>query len=360
MSKKRSKVIIPLFIPHFGCPFQCVFCNQNKITNREEAILPEDVESIVQEYRKTIDRTQEVELAFYGGSFTALKKNLMESYLKEGQAAVKKYGLAGIRLSTRPDAIDESILRTLKAYGVKTIELGVQSTDDEVLRLSGRGHFNSHMVRASEQIKAFGFRLGHQMMLGLPGADREKDYQTALDIVKAKAEIVRIYPTLVIRDTPLAKLYQEGKYQPYSLEETVVLVKELLILFAAHDVEVIRIGLQTTENINDKKDVIAGPFHPALGFLAKEALYEEIIRPYLKEIKQGSVTIKAPSDRIHYLIGLNQKKKKCYEQGFPQLKLRFLTDNSLKKEEIIIESSEKTYAINSKEACRELYLKRSK
>ena len=281
----KRHYIIPIFISHIGCPHQCVFCNQDKIAKEvEEEVTGNDVRSTIEEYLKTIDHsTSTIEVSFFGGTFTAIDVKKQKELL----AVAKEYKENGfidkIRMSTRPDAINNYILSYLKDYKVDIIELGVQSLDDEILKLSGRGHTVKDVEIASKFIKEYGFTLGHQIMPGLPGDSFDKDIETAKKSIEMKPDICRIYPSLVIKDTPMEKMYERGEYKPYSLEEAVSVSKELYKLYTKANINIIRIGLQPTENITWGKDLIDGPFHPSFRELVEGSLICENIKNSITE-----------------------------------------------------------------------------
>lgn len=269
---------IPIFVPHLGCPFDCVFCNQCKITGADSDVDKNTVKTIVEEHLKFLPQENcETEIAFFGGSFTGITPELQEELLAAAYEYVGKRKIVGIRLSTRPDYIDSGVIERLKKYGVTTIELGVQSMDEEVLRLSARGHTAENVKNAAELIKKSGIRLGLQMMTGLPGDTDKKSIDTAKKIIALKPEIVRIYPTLVIEGTKLEKLYNEGKYIPQTLENAVNLCTILCDEFEKANINVIRVGLQNTEEISANGAVVSGPFHPAFGELTEsQRFYKKI------------------------------------------------------------------------------------
>lgn len=255
---------IPIFIPHLGCPHDCIFCNQKKITGLENHMDISALKAHVDQYLdqiNTSDQEKTVEIAFFGGSFTAIDKTLQVAYLELAYGYKQAGAVDGIRLSTRPDYVDGPTLDRLKAYGVDTIELGVQSLDDQVLDLSQRGYKSDLVYKASAAIKAKGFVLGLQMMLGLPGDSLEKSTMTAKEIVSMGPDFVRIYPTLVIDNTPLADLYKQGLYKALSLEEAVRWAKDVAYIFYGHDLKIIRLGLQDAEGL--LTHCIAGPYHPS-------------------------------------------------------------------------------------------------
>ncbi|MCF6463366.1 elongator complex protein 3 [Clostridium sp. Cult1] len=286
----RDHFIIPIFVPHYGCPHDCVFCNQRRITGLSTDVTPQYVRDTIEEYLYTFPKGMiTVEVAFYGGSFTGIDKEIQKELLEIPLEYKNNGKIDGIRLSTRPDYIDEEILDLLKEYGVDTIELGVQSLDDTVLYRSGRGHYSQQVYMASKLIKEYGFNLGLQMMVGLVGDSKEKAIYTAKEFIKIDPFCVRIYPTLVIKDTYLEKMYKDGKYTPLSLEEAVDIAANLLMIFECYNIHVIRVGLQPTENIRLGRDVVAGPFHPSFRQLVESYIYRMVLEEYLDQLKKDIV-----------------------------------------------------------------------
>lgn len=281
----KRHYIIPIFISHIGCPHQCVFCNQDKIAKEvEEEVTAQDVKNTIEEYLNTIDHNNStVEVSFFGGTFTAINVSKQKELLTVAKEYKDKGLIDKIRMSTRPDAINRYILSYLKDYKVDIIELGVQSLDDEILKLSGRGHTANDVEQASKLIKEYNFTLGHQIMPGLPGDTFEKDIETARKSIGMKPDICRIYPALVIKDTPMEKMYERGDYKPYSLEKAVNISKELYKLYVKENVNIIRIGLQPTENITWGGDLVDGPFHPAFRELVEGSLICENIKNEVSE-----------------------------------------------------------------------------
>lgn len=281
---KIRHYIIPIFVPHLGCPHDCVFCNQKKIARAVTDISAQDVEETIEDYLKTFTKGKKyIELAFYGGSFTGILAEKQEELLSVPYKYKKAGLIDAIRLSTRPDYINPEILDRLKKYSVDTIELGVQSLDEEVLFLSGRGHSIEDVDRACQLIREYDFNLGLQMMLGLPGDTRIKAIDTAEKILAYKPDCIRIYPTLVIKETYLEEMYRSGSYEDLSLEEAVDLSSDILMLFTYHNLNVIRVGLQPTENIQLGKDVIAGPFHPAFRQLVESNILKKLLNEFFHD-----------------------------------------------------------------------------
>lgn len=274
----KNYYIIPVFISHQGCPHQCVFCNQDRIAGKYEEVFASDVRKIIDEYLETINsKGANIEVSFFGGTFTAIDVNKQKELLEVAREYKQKGLIHKIRLSTRPDAILPYILGYLKEYKVDIIELGVQSLDDEVLRKAGRGHSVNDVVVASKLIKEAGFTLGHQIMPGLPGDSFEIDIETTKKSIEMKPDICRIYPSLVIKDTPMEDMYNRGDYVPYSLDEAVYISGEMLKLYNEAKIKVIRIGLQPTDTITTGKDIVDGPFHPAFRELVEGHLICETL-----------------------------------------------------------------------------------
>lgn len=268
---------ISLFVPHAGCPHQCSFCNQKTISGSVKQLTPEDVRETLKRAVEDKNNPENTEIAFFGGSFTAIEREYMISLLEETVPYIKNGSFCGIRISTRPDAINEDVLSVLKKYGVTSIELGAQSTDDSVLLLNRRGHTRDDIIKASKLIKQKGFSLGLQMMTGLLGDTPEKSLKTAEDIISLKPDTVRIYPTIVLEGTYLADAFKSGTYTPQTVEGAVKLCGELLKMFYDNDIKVIRLGLHSGGNVEE--GYIAGPYHPAFGELCESEIYlKEAIR----------------------------------------------------------------------------------
>ena len=289
----KKQYIIPIFVPHLGCPNDCVFCNQKSISGQTKQVTKEDVKEIIEEHLKYIKKDSKVEVAFFGGSFTGIEEEKQEELLSAAYDYIKQKKVESIRISTRPDYIDKKILKRLKKYKVKTIELGVQSANDYILKKAGRGHTFSDVEKASKLIRWYGFNLGHQMMVGLPESTTVDEINTAKQLIKLKPKMVRIYPVLVIKNTKLEKDYNNGKYKPLTVTQAVEVCKELVKLFTKKNIEVIRIGLQPTDTItdpeNEKSEVVAGSFHPAFRQLVESGMWYDVI---VEKIKQLNTKVK--------------------------------------------------------------------
>lgn len=254
--------IIPIFVPHKGCPHQCSFCNQKHITGQLEEMTPQKASEIIEMYLSTIDTEKHrTEIAFYGGSFTAIDIDYQTSLLEVAYKYKQNNGVKGIRLSTRPDAIDAVILNNLKKYGVTEIELGVQSMCNDVLNANNRGHSDTDVVNAVSLIRKYDFSLGLQQMTGLYMDTDEADIYTAKKICELKPDFVRIYPTLVFNNTELADYYSNGTYTPHTLEHSVNLSKKIKKIYDENNIKIIRFGLLMSDD-EAKNNYLAGPYHP--------------------------------------------------------------------------------------------------
>lgn len=274
---------ISLFVPHMGCPHQCSFCNQKTISGSVKPLTPEDVTETLEKAVNDNNEPLNTEVAFFGGSFTAIPKEYMISLLEASKPFIEKGFFNGVRISTRPDAIDEEILDILKEYHVKSIELGAQSTDEEVLTLNKRGHTREDIFTASHLIKAKGFSLGLQMMTGLLGDTDDKTLKTGDDIISIKPDTVRIYPTVVLEGTELCEKYKTGAFTPQTLENAVEICGKLLKKFHDNNIKVIRLGLHSGGNVEE--GFVAGVYHPAFGELCESAVYLHILKEKLKDFK---------------------------------------------------------------------------
>ncbi|MDU2490792.1 MAG: radical SAM protein [Clostridium celatum] len=325
----KNYYIIPVFISHQGCPHQCVFCNQDRIAGKYEEVFASDVRKIIDEYLETINsKGATIEVSFFGGTFTAIDVNKQKELLEVAREYKEKGLIHKIRLSTRPDAILPYILGYLKEYKVDIIELGVQSLDDEVLRKAGRGHSVNDVIVASKLIKEAGFVLGHQIMPGLPGDSFEIDIDTTKKSIEMKPDICRIYPSLVIKDTPMEDMYNRGDYIPYSLDEAVYISGEMLKLYNEAKVKVIRIGLQPTDTITTGKDIVDGPFHPAFRELVEGHLICETLDK--KSPKEKDIIIEINEKDVSKLY----TNKKQYFKAFlanRDGKVYVNTNNKVKK-----------------------------
>lgn len=339
----KRHVNIPIFIPHLGCPNQCVFCNQRTISGVNDFEIS-DVKKQIEEALLTIDRSCEAEIAFFGGSFTGIDRELMISLLELAYEYVLSGKVKSVRCSTRPDYINSEILDLLKKYRVDTIELGLQSSSDSVLTVSKRGHSRADEENACKMITQNGFSLIGQMMIGLPGSTLEDELETARFIVNSGAEGARIYPTVVFYGTELYEMSKVGVYSPIELTDAVERSAKVLQIFLDANVDVIRIGLCSSENLVDDEKYYAGPNHPAIGEMVESAmLYNKITGLLNKDKSYSDVTLKVFVAKGYLSKAIGQKKtnknKLIREYGFADVKIT--EDVSLFGYELKIEEERK-------------------
>lgn len=341
----KKQYIIPIFVPHLGCPNDCTFCNQKKISGQTKNVTAKDVKEKIEYYLKNFkdDKTYK-EVAFFGGSFTGIDPDLQEELLSVAYEYVKTKQIDGIRVSTRPDYINKEILKRLKKYKVKTIELGVQSTDDFILKKCKRGHTYEDVKKASKLIRRFGFTLGHQMMVGLPESTRLDELNTARNLAKLKPKIVRIYPVLVIKGTHLEKDYLNGEYEPLEVNQAVEICKELLRFFEKKKIKVIRIGLQNTDTItnpeNDGSEVTAGPYHENFRQLVEASYYFDILNEKIKKIntKAKEIEITVNPAIVNEVVGYKRENLEKIKSMY-DLDVKVKKDFSFKQNQIVIKVS---------------------
>ncbi len=314
-------VNIPVFIPHLGCPNNCVFCNQRKISGVEE-FHAESVASIIDKALSTVESCASVEIAFFGGSFTGIDRELMISLLEIAYSYIRRGLVKALRCSTRPDYINQEILDILKKYDVKTIELGLQSVSDDVLIKSKRGHNFEAELKSCRLIVENGFELVGQMMIGLPASTPKSEIETARFIASCGARAARIYPTVVFRDTELCDMTEDGSYTPLTLDEAVERSAAALEVFIDAGIDVIRIGLQSGENLSSPESFAAGPNHPALGELVVgEVYYNKIRKKLLDADLSGEENIKILVSRgmLSKAVGQNKKNKLRLQEKYKNL-----------------------------------------
>lgn len=317
---------ISIFVPHSGCPCQCSFCNQKTITGKSQQPTADDVRSAVEKALK--HKNFEYEIAFFGGSFTAIDKAYMTELLEAAHQYADCQQIKGIRISTRPDCISAEILELLKSYGVTSIELGAQSMDDGVLEANRRGHTAQAVARASRLIKDYGFELGLQMMTGLYTDTLEKDIKTAEKIIELQPKTVRIYPTVVLKNTYLAELYTKEKYNPPGVDDSAYICSLLVPMFEKAGIKIIRIGLHSSEDI--KNNMLAGGFHDSFGEIVKS----RIMVNKILELPPGDYQVFVNEKSLSKLKG--NKKSNIYllmERGY---NIKIITDNGLAVDELRI------------------------
>lgn len=301
---------IPIFIPHKGCPHDCIFCNQKKIAGQIKAPDVNEIKDFIEKSLKTVDKNKDVQIAFFGGSFTGINEEEMISYLKTAYSYIEKGHVSGIRISTRPDYINKRILDILKKYGVNSIELGVQSMDNKVLSLCERGHTSKDVIDAVKLIKEYDFELVLQMMCNLYGSKHADVFETGKKIAALKPDGVRIYPTMVIKNTALEQLYKIGKYIPENLQNTVEICAKLYMLFFENNINVLRMGLYSDKELIEEGNIVAGCFHPSFGELVFSKIYLDKAKEQIRDgkfkdkdieifVKPGSISKMAGNKRYN-------------------------------------------------------------
>ncbi len=311
------KYNLPIFIPHRGCPHDCIFCNQRKITGVNTEVTPNHVRNLIESFLETVDtKNSSIEIAFFGGSFTGLDMDLQEEFLKTANEFSSV--IDGIRLSTRPDYINNEIINLLQKYNVTTVELGVQSTNDIVLNMNNRGHNFRDVECAAKLIKEAGIKLGLQFMLGMYGSDPEKDLQTIEDIVMLEPACVRIYPVITLKGTALEKLYLNGEYTPYSLSRAAELAKIAVLKCRRQNIEVIRMGLHASEELDEGTTVVAGPYHPAFGEIVESLIYRDKIEEEVrnKNLSNTEFTFVCPKGDISKAVGHKRMNKDYFYKKY--------------------------------------------
>ena len=332
--------IIPVFVPHLGCPNDCVFCNQRRISGHIEPATAQTVKNAIEEAAALTPLGTKRQLAFYGGSFTAIPEARQVELFEAAQPYIEDGTISSIRLSTRPDAIDASVLKRLKKYGVAVVEIGAQSMCDRVLELSGRGHDSADVENASKLIKAAGFDLILQMMTGLPGDTDESCIETAKKIIALEPDGVRIYPTVIVRDTVLCDMWHAGTYKEHTVEDAVRICAKVVPLFNAAGIPIIRMGLNPTEDLSGG-DALGGAYHPALGELVLSRIMLEKARTLLFGTKPGSrVVLGVNRSDVSKMVGQHRCNVKALTSEFSLSELK-IHEASVKSGEISIVSLDK-------------------
>ena len=334
--------ILPIFVPHRGCPHQCVFCDQRTISGCRRPVTAADVTRLLTEALPLAG--QGAEAAFYGGSFTAIPAEQQQELLDAVRPFLQTGAVASVRVSTRPDAITPEALERLRRCGVRTVELGCQSMDNTVLKASGRGHGREVVAPAVALLRQYGFSVILQMMTGLPEQTDESAVETARALAALQPDGVRLYPTVVVRGTALAERYADGSYRPQSLEEAMALGAKILELFLHSDIPVLRIGLQPSEEL--AQSVVAGPYHPALGELVKSRVYRNRAQALLETVKPGSdAVLSVAPNRVSLMTGQKRCNVHWLRQQYGLHSLRIVPE-PMEDWEIRLQSSESLDKIN--------------
>ena len=348
----KQHAIIPVFIPHRGCPNDCVFCNQKAITARQAGVTPEDVKNLIESYLPTLTGRglKTIEIAFFGGSFTGIPIQDQSAFL----AVAKKYKDQGlidkIHMSTRPDYISREILDNLKEYGADIIELGVQSFDARVLEASNRGHLVEDVYTACDLIKEYGFELGIQLMIGLPEDSPEKCIYSARETVKIGPSLARLYPTIVLNDTKLYDMYKAGTYRPLTAEQALNTTKEMYKILDSAGINILRVGLKSTDLISEGGEINGQTYHPAFrqlveGEIAKESLEEQLAAL----IDTGNFLSSRPGtngklpvefissgNSFSNMIGNAKRNKLYFKEKYPQIEIYYRVSDNIKDKTYIV------------------------
>lgn len=333
----KKHAIIPIFIPHQGCPNDCVFCNQKTITARQPDVTDDEIKNTIETWLSTLTSRpgiETIEIAFFGGSFTGIPLKQQSRYLSLASAYKQQRLVQKIHLSTRPDYINEEILDNLKFWSVDVIELGVQSFDDRVLKASGRGHDSQTVYRACSLIQDYGFELGIQLMIGLPEDSLRSCLYSARETVKIGPSSARLYPTIVIEDTRLMDMYRQGIYTPLSLEDAVETTKEMYKILTDAGIKILRVGLKSSDLIQENGKIQGHTFHPAFRQLVEGAISREKMQTLLTDVLPSpdcseTVTFVSNDRWFSNLIGHKGCNKAYFASAYPRLNILWRTTGPL-------------------------------
>ena len=324
--KTYKPFIIPIFLPQAGCPHRCVFCNQYAITNIcsnkiSSVPLADNIDQFLSyNYRKNPN----VQISFYGGNFLGLPESQIIQLLEVAQSYIDCKKVTGIRFSTRPDTITQKQLQLLTKYAIQTVELGVQSMDDNVLNKSQRGHTSESTCLATQILKRFSYQVGHQLMAGLPGDNSNTFMQTIERVIALKPDFVRIYPTLVLKGSLLAKWYREGHYVPLKLNQAVAMIKDSLKRFQKNNIPVIRMGIQPQDNL--EYHILSGPYHPSFGHMVYSEILLDSVTAQIDQSIANHIAILVNPEKMSEMKGINQINVKHLTHRFPNKKIQIVSD----------------------------------
>jgi len=338
MTTGQRPFIVPVFLPHAGCPHRCVFCDQAAITGQKASLTAADLRDHVFRYLQYRGENRgHAQIAFYGGNFLGLERELLAQMLQAASACVGQGLIQGIRFSTRPDTITEETLDLLKDYPVTTVEVGVQSMNDRVLENARRGHTAEQSTAALSLLKQAGYKTGAQLMTGLPGDDGRASIETAETVAALKPDSARIYPTLVIAGSPLARQYRQGAYAPQSLDAAVAMAKSMCLALENRGVTVIRMGLQPSDELADSATLLAGPYHPAFGHLVRSEILFDRVSSLIahRHISPGAdLTLAVHPSQTSTLRGQKNTNLNRLKQAFGLQSIQILEDPTLAKDQI--------------------------
>ena len=334
-------LIVPLFIPHMGCPHRCIFCNQHAITGQShQALSPDRIQAEVTCFLRYAKKQPAfTQISFFGGNFLGLGKATIRSLLETANAFVQSGRVDSIRFSTRPDTVEPATLDLLAGFPVSTVELGVQSMRDRILDIADRGHRAADTVSAVNLLKARGYQVGLQMMVGLPGDDNAGAMETARRIVALQPDFVRIYPTLVLKGSPLSQWHHTGRYRPMALEPCIELVKQLYLYFKSSRIAVVRMGLQASDGLHAGECLIAGPYHPAFGHLVLADIVQDAISSALNRMAPtpDRLTVQAHPKMVSRVQGLNKANIHHIQQTYGLADVCLVQDPSLPLDRLVVD-----------------------
>jgi histone acetyltransferase (RNA polymerase elongator complex component) len=337
---RNRPFIIPIFLPHAGCPHRCVFCDQTSITGLKKKLLTtEDVRARVEAFLNyNRKQRQPVQIAFFGGNFLGQAPEVVKKMLAEATSFVRQGRAHRIRFSTRPDTIDRRRLETISAFPVSTIELGVQSMHDGVLAASRRGHTQADTVAAVKLLKESDYEIGLQIMVGLPGDDYQQSMQTGRLITNLRPDFVRIYPTVVLNHSPLAGWYHHEAYVPLPLEAAVRQVKDLFLMFRSNGIKIIRMGLQHSLDFDNSETILAGPYHPAFGHLVYSEIFLDnaILAIKSEKIKGGTVAIRVHPNNVSKMRGQKNDNIKTLKRQFHFNAIDIIPDATIAADKLMV------------------------
>jgi len=331
-------MIIPFFLSQEGCPHRCIYCDGKKLAGEEEEISPALFRKKVELFLQFNKREKPLFIAFYGGNFTGLKRERQEELLGLALPYIEAGLVEGIRISTRPDYIEEDTLSLLKDCGVRTVEVGVQSMDDNVLSLSQRGYKASNVLNAVKLLKLWGFEVGVHLMVGLPGESALSFSRTVKEIVDLKPHTVRLHPTVVFAGTELAQWYLAGCYQPLTLEQAIYACRYALREFTLAGISVIRLGLQTNEEMRKPGAVIGGPYHPTLGALVEESIFLDMAQYLLAQLGRAINKVSfsfSPRDES-FFRGKGNRNLWSLRKKFPFLEISLSPDKEIRRGSLVL------------------------
>ena len=337
MTDTSTPFIIPIFLPHAGCPHRCIFCNQSSITGTRSTPECNDIRHHIDTFLNFRHKQHRfVQIAFFGGNFFGIQTSTMKRLLAQATQYITAGHANSIRFSTRPDTITRQRLASIKDFPVSTIELGVQSMDDSVLKRSNRGHTAADTGKAVQLLREFGYEVGVQLMVGLPGDDVQCLQTSARKIASLKPDFIRIYPTVVLSGSPLATLYKKGDYIPLSLAEAVGQTKELYLLFKGENIRVIRMGLQASEDLQNGSTILAGPYHPAFGHLVYCKMFLDMAVAVIKSktLNGDSVALHVHPRSVSKMRGLKNENIKTLCGKFHLQSIDVIADESLRQDQL--------------------------